>query len=119
MPDQWFDVTDESKTTREAVNTYIGFRLKQYKTTTLRDDSLWEVFHDDFKKWTDKAFGLADSCIIHDLRDYLRQNGVFVEAGRGKRLSVALIKVLQEEDPHEWTPTEVREQTEKSTLNSR
>ncbi|RKF55154.1 hypothetical protein GcC1_206048 [Golovinomyces cichoracearum] len=29
------------------------------------------------------------------------------------------MKVLQEEDPHEWTPTEIREQTEKSTLNSR
>ncbi|POS84492.1 hypothetical protein EPUL_004351, partial [Erysiphe pulchra] len=119
MPNQWFDVKDESKATHEAVNTYIEFRLKQYKSTTLRDDSLWEVFHEDFESWIDSTFSKADSYALYDLRDYLRQNGVFVETGRGKRLSVGLAKVLQEEDPHKWTPTEIKDQIEKSVLNSR
>ncbi|RKF58787.1 hypothetical protein OnM2_065008 [Erysiphe neolycopersici] len=119
IPSQWFDAKDEKKVTREFVNTYVEFRLKQYKSTTLRDDRLWEVFHEDFENWIDSTFSKADSYILYDLRDYLRQNGVFVETGKGKRLSVGLAKVLQEEDPHNWTPAEVKDQTEKSVLNSR
>ncbi|KAI6248054.1 hypothetical protein HI914_03276 [Erysiphe necator] len=51
MPSQWFDAKDETKVTCEVVNTYIEFRLKKYKSTTLHYDSLWEVFHEDFGNW--------------------------------------------------------------------
>ncbi|RKF60844.1 hypothetical protein GcC1_161010 [Golovinomyces cichoracearum] len=95
------------------------FRLEQYKTTTLCDDSLWEIYHDDFENWSDTIFAKADSYVQHDLRDHLRQNGVFVDAGRGKRLTVGLSKVLKEEVPHAWTPAEIKEQIENSVLNSR
>ncbi|KAI6244685.1 hypothetical protein HI914_07280, partial [Erysiphe necator] len=108
MPSQWFDAKDETKVTREAVNTYIEFRLKQY----YRPHFVMIVFHEDFENWIDLTFSKADSYILYDLRDYLRQNGIFVETGRGKP------KVLKEE-PHIWTPAEVKDQTEKSALNSR
>ncbi|POS82928.1 hypothetical protein EPUL_004497 [Erysiphe pulchra] len=76
MPNQWFDAKDESKVTREA---YIEFRLKQYKSTTLRDDSLWEVFHEDFESWKDSTFSKADSYVLYELRDFLRKNGMEVD----------------------------------------
>ncbi|RKF53415.1 hypothetical protein OnM2_105032, partial [Erysiphe neolycopersici] len=59
--------------------------------------------------WTIDTFNIANEQACNDLRDFLRTNGVFVNADPKKKVQYALNDVLNEDKPHIWTNTEVEE----------
>jgi hypothetical protein len=76
----------------------------------LTDDSLWDVYKDDFKTFNEEAFTKANRRFVAELRASLRCGGVFV-AQPDKKTTVAqtMINVINEEEQHEWTPQDIKD----------
>jgi hypothetical protein len=72
------------------------------------DEGLWEWFQKDFMDWTEELFALSHKTICTALRDFLRDNGVYVEGM--KYISQQLFNVLQEDKYKEWPAEEVIKQ---------
>ena len=118
--DVGLDISNLESHTQPQLNKYIMSCIVAYARRKYRDEALWEAFGEDFRGWTKEIFEKASDKAIRDLRDHLRNNGVFVFKQRFVSISGELTKVLQERNPHKWTPDEIREQiTSAGTFNSR
>ena len=97
------------------LNGYISWRIDLYEQIfRYRDYNLWEAYVEDFEGFTETLFQAASKTYVRKLRDFLRANGVYVH--RQARVSMAkeLFKVLQEDEPHEWTKEEIENQINSS-----
>lgn len=71
----------------KTLQTYIAQRLAWYAEIDYTAGRLWEIYREDFKKWT---LGMMDKCkvdILYLLRDSLTKNGVYV-ARDNRRLAI-------------------------------
>ncbi|RKF83949.1 Autophagy-related protein 22 [Golovinomyces cichoracearum] len=85
---------------------------------TWTDDELWLTFKEDFEGWAEKIFNIAHPHVARNLRDYLRQNGVFVAKGPGFNITKSLMEVLKEADMHRWSQEGIEYQ-QRSKFNSK
>src|ERR1700685_3553069 len=106
---EWIDVT-EGPLIESDLNGFITWRINRYGEFNYRDYDLWAAFVEDFIDFTETHFQLANKDCVRNLRDFLCANGVYVH--RQARVSMAkeLFKVLQEDNPHEWTDDEIQNQ---------
>ena len=110
--DKWgkdFDITNKEDLTPEVVEGYILHTMMWYKMRKYDDYQLWEYFREDFKGWTTNIFALGSTKTVRDLRDYLREYGVYIVKD-GKAIAENLYDILQEEEYHQWTEQEVKHQ---------
>ncbi|RKF76380.1 hypothetical protein GcC1_072032, partial [Golovinomyces cichoracearum] len=84
-----------------------------------RDEALIEAFQEDFAEWTIKLFDIADRLLLRDLRDHLRQNGVFIENRPGVKYAKQLENILTQDVEHNWTEQEIEFVTKRGAFNSR
>jgi hypothetical protein len=97
---------------KEEINEFVKFKLLEYGDCRLVDDDLWEVYQDDFKTFTTQTFKECNQISIRNLRQLLRVRGVWVRKHRNATVPESLFQTLQEDDPTEWTETEIREHME-------
>ncbi|KAI1003013.1 hypothetical protein K3495_g5191 [Podosphaera aphanis] len=111
--------TGNPKSLKEPViNGFISWSMEEYKRRKFRDNSLWEAIGDDFEGWTREMFEKANKHCLRELRDLLRENGVFLQKGRLISIAGELEKVVSEPKPQEWTLEQIREQMQEK-FNSR
>jgi len=102
---QWIEATPLSYPTMS--EPFIMQWIETTRACRYEKELLWEAFRADFKGWD---FGGTEPHIRTELRNYLRENGVYVLAARGTPIATALAGVLGENTPHPWTPAEKEEQ---------
>ncbi|KAI6248445.1 hypothetical protein HI914_03767 [Erysiphe necator] len=100
--------------TNSEINAFISWFIKISTSRNYMDENLWENFCDHFDGWTDDKFSLASKQALTDLRDYLRENGVYVYKARGASKAVELAKVISEPLQHNWTLEEIQQQIDRS-----
>ena len=110
---EWIDVT-KGPLIESHLYGFITWRINRYGEFNYRDYDLWAAFVEDFIDFTETHFQLANKDCVRNLRDFLCANGVYVH--RQARVSMAkeLFKVLQEDNPHEWTDDEIQNQIKSS-----
>jgi hypothetical protein len=120
--DKWgkdFEIENADFLTTKTITGHILYRMLFYKKRAYEDGQLWEYFKEDFEGWTTEIFALANTDLRRDLRNYLRDHGVFVVKD-GKKIAERLADVVKNEEYHEWTDEEIKLQMSTSnTFNSR
>lgn len=72
------------------------YSLNLYRDKNWTGETLSEVFYDDFESFTEAMFAKIPKVIRVELRDYLRQNNVYVPKRRGLKIPEALFKTITE-----------------------
>ncbi|RKF78258.1 hypothetical protein GcM1_212001 [Golovinomyces cichoracearum] len=86
--------------TSPKVNNFISLFIKIYKDRNYKEEALWENHCDHFEGWTKEVLVLCSKQVLTNLRDYLRENGVFVYNARGASKFDKLAKVISEPLQH-------------------
>ncbi|EXU94591.1 hypothetical protein X797_012339 [Metarhizium robertsii] len=94
--------TDEATTTQ--VNDAIANTLYFYDESEYQGKLLWRYFKDDFSHWTEATFQQGTANLVRELRDFLREKGVYCTRDGGA-VSASLMRVIQETNRSTW-PTE-------------
>ena len=76
---------------------------------------LWEWFREGFEGWTREFFMLGDLEDVRELRNHLREYGVYVQRDR-RRIADNLAAIFTEDEYHERTETEANEQMKISKI---
>lgn len=114
------DIMNVKELTSSKVNNFISWFIKICKDRNYKDEALWENYCDHFEDWTKEVFVLCSKQALTDLRDYLRENGVFVYKARGASKVDELAKVISEPLQHIWSKEEIQYQIDSSnTFNSK
>ena len=110
---EWIDVT-KGPLIESDLNGFITWRINRYEKFNYRDYDLWAAFVEDFIDFTETQFQLANKDCVRNLRDFLCANGVYVHRQARVSMVKELFKVLQEDNPHEWTDDEIQNQIKSS-----
>ena len=116
---RWNNGIDTNDATATDLNSFILWRIDVYKQKKWRDADLSEYYAEDFHNFTREHFEQCSKDTTRDLRDHLRQYGVYVRKGRGcpiaKELYAAMETELEwpEDDPDH--PTRQCNTTPKAT----
>ncbi|KAI6251504.1 hypothetical protein HI914_00540 [Erysiphe necator] len=114
-----FDPKDSGRLTESIVNGYISYSIEAWKVLKYKDDDLWMAYQEDFENWSEKTFKIAHINAIRSLRDFLRENGVFVNKVKSVNMIKSLMETLGETDQHIWTPPEIQYQLARGHMNTR
>ncbi|RKF55671.1 hypothetical protein OnM2_088060 [Erysiphe neolycopersici] len=105
--------------TTPIVNSFILWRIYMYNSLSFTDYDLWELFRDDFDGWKKEHFDNSEKEVTTNLRNFLRQNGVYVVMNSGALINQELCNVVENPDYHEWTHEEIQQQLNRNgTFNS-
>jgi hypothetical protein len=94
---------------KEEINEFIQYKHLEYEAYKMMDDDLWEVYRDDFSTFTTQTFKDCNQTTIRNFRQFLRVHGVWVKKHRYTTVAESLFNTLQEEEPMEWTESEIRD----------
>ena len=97
----------DTGTSQRDVDKIINKALTAWEECGFKDMSLWETFQEDFEGFTEEDFKLASNHNIRKLRDYLRKFGVWVRKQQRYTIARSLYDALLEEEPTDWTETEI------------
>lgn len=76
--------------TDEEINLFRQFALSTYKMRGWKTDDLAEFYHEDFESFTAIDFDRIPRQLRRDLREHLRDNGVYAPKGHGVNIAKAL-----------------------------
>jgi len=96
---QWGNGIDLETSSSDDLNDYIRWRIDTYEGRKWRNDTLSEIFALDFEHLEQETFDACRRDLIQDLREILRQRGVYVRKGRGVKVAKELAAVVQAEIP--------------------
>jgi hypothetical protein len=99
---EWRDRSIIASKPTEEIAAFIKWTITYYKEKHWKDYDLWEGFLDDYCSFTLETFWNYDINTIKDIREHLRQNGVYVQKSRGIEVAKILFKLLQENEPAKW-----------------
>lgn len=102
--------------TTPVVNSFILWRIYMYNSLRFTDYDLWELFRDDFDGWKKEHFDKAEKEVTTNLRNFLRQNGVFVMMKSGALINQELCNVVENPNYHEWTYDEIQQQLNRNGI---
>jgi len=88
---------DTNNSTATDLNSFILSRIDVYRQKKWRDADLSEYYAEDFCNFTTEHFEQCDKDTIRDLRDHLRQHGVYVRKGRGCPIAKELHAAIETE----------------------
>ena len=100
----------------EEIAAFIKWTITYYKEKEWKDYDLWEGFLDDYCSFTLKTFWNCDINTIKDIREHLRQNGVYVRKSCGMEVAKILFKLLQENEPAKWPANDLPTATGTSAI---
>ncbi|RKF83423.1 hypothetical protein GcM1_159005, partial [Golovinomyces cichoracearum] len=77
------------------------------------------LFRDEFNGWKEEHFDKAEIEVPTNLRNFLRQNGVYLMIKSGALVNQELCNTVENPDYHEWTYDEIQQQLNRNgTFNS-
>jgi hypothetical protein len=63
--------TNRYTISEEEINNFLKYKLLEYETPQVRDDDLWDAYHEDFNTFTVAIFKDCSQKDIRNLRYYL------------------------------------------------
>ncbi|OIW24950.1 hypothetical protein CONLIGDRAFT_76372 [Coniochaeta ligniaria NRRL 30616] len=97
--------------TENQSNGYIGYLTVVWKKERTAGRDLWSAFAQYFEEWTQEQWINTSMVTQKHLRQFLGDNGVYIEVRAGLRIAVALFNVLYQP----WTPEQIQEWSKKSS----
>ena len=96
---------DATVTNIKVVKAFINWRLSIYKKKGWKGFDLWESFINNFKSFIKDILDNLSKDQLKKIRDYLRENGVYVRKEARKSIVDGLLGVIHEPTPLKW-PTD-------------
>ena len=117
-PNDYSDI-DYDKVAKDDITEYVKWCTTAYEVEKWRDNRLWEAYQVNFANFTEEAFRKASQFYVTKLKNFLRDNGVYVEMSRKVKMTEGLYNAAQEEEQATWPPDELQKEIESGTFNSK
>jgi hypothetical protein len=103
--EKWETGIDATATDIKEIKAFVDWRLLTYKENGWKGFDLWESFIDDFETFTRNILDDLGKDRLKRLRDYLRENGVYIQKEARKSIADGLLRAIHEPTPSKW-PTD-------------
>ena len=103
--EKWETGIDATVTNIKEVKAFVNWRLLIYKENGQKGFDLWESFVDDFKLFTRDILNNLGKDQLKEIRDYLRENRVYIRKEARKSIADGLLGAIHEPTPSKW-PTD-------------
>src|SRR6516162_6169280 len=103
--EKWETGINATTTDIKEVKAFVDWRLSIYKENGWKGFDLWESFVDDFETFTRDILDNLGKDRLKRIRDYLRDNGVYIQKEARKSIADGLLGVIHEPTPSKW-PTD-------------
>ncbi|KAG9243037.1 hypothetical protein BJ878DRAFT_137148 [Calycina marina] len=108
LENKWIDGLDAAVAANtNAARDYILEVLICYEHNDATYYQLWDAIHEDFQTLNARHWKAIESAARSKLRGDLKEAGVFIPAATSD-ISVSLIAITAEEEPHVWTWKEIK-----------
>jgi len=97
--EKWETGIDATVTDIKEVKAFVDWRLLIYNENRWKGFDLWESFVDDFETFTKDILVKLGKDRLKRIRDYLRENSVFVYKEARKPVAEALLETINEPTP--------------------
>jgi len=105
---------DDTPEVPEDPESYVDGQIQFYTDGGLRDKRLWQEFRMDFGKWKQHDFTALNRIQRSNLRNFLRNNGVYVD--KNTSIPKGMIQTLEESRPAMWPEAELLDAIEDGTI---
>ena len=112
--EKWETGIDATVTDITEVKAFVNQRLLIYKENRWKEFNLWESFIDNFKSFIKDILNNLSKDRLKKIRDYLRENGVYIRKEARKSIADGLLGVIHEPTPLKW-PTPSKWPTDDTT----
>jgi hypothetical protein len=100
MQQRWGHGIDISSADEADITQYTEWRISVYEGMVWRRaEDLVDYYYDDFKNFTRDTFSTCPIDVQKQLRDCLRERGIYVRKGRGIQIANELHKAVHEDSP--------------------
>jgi hypothetical protein len=103
--EKWETGIDATVTDIKEVKAFVDWRLSIYKEKGWKGFDLWESFVDDFESFTKDILSDLGKDRLKEIRDYLRENRVYIRKEARKSIADGLLGAIHEPTPSKW-PTD-------------
>ena len=100
--EKWETGIDATVTDIKEVKAFVDWRLSIYKENGWKGFDLWESFVDDFESFTKDILDDLGKDRLKKIRDYLRENRVYVRKEARKSIADGLLGTIHEPTPSKW-----------------
>jgi hypothetical protein len=100
--EKWETGIDATDTDIKEVKAFVDWRLSIYKENGWKGFDLWESFVDDFETFTKDILDNLGKDRLKRIRDYLRENNVFVQKEARKSIAEGLLATIHEPNLPKW-----------------
>ena len=103
--EKWETGINATATDIKEVKAFVDWRLSIYKEKGWKGFDLWESFVDDFESFTKDILNDLGKDRLKEIRDYFRENGVYIRKEARKLIADGLLGTIYEPTPLKW-PTD-------------
>jgi len=103
--EKWETGINATATDIKEVKAFVNWRLSIYKKKGWKGFDLWESFIDDFESFTKDILNDLGKDRLKEIRDYLRENRVYIRKEARKLIADGLLGAIHETTPSKW-PTD-------------
>src|ERR1700720_1320975 len=100
--EKWETGIDATATDIKEVKAFVNWRLSIYKKKGWKRFDLWESFVDDFESFTKDILNDLGKDQLKEIRDYLRENRVYIRKEARKSIADGLLEAIHEPTPLKW-----------------
>ena len=113
---EWRDRSIIAGKLMEEIAAFIKWTITYYKEKEWKDYDLWEGFFNNYCSFTLKTFRNCNINTTKNIREHLRQNGVYIRKSRGMEVAKILFELLQENEPAKWPANDLPTATGTSAM---
>src|ERR1700733_7032076 len=99
---KWETGIDATVTNIMEVKAFVNWRLSTYKKKGWKGFDLWESFVNNFKSFTKDILNNLGKDQLKEIRDYLRENRVYIRKEARKSIADGLLGAIHEPTPLKW-----------------
>src|ERR1700722_16728803 len=100
--EKWKTGINATVTDIKEAEAFINWRLLIYKKKGWKGFDLWESFINDFELFTKNTLNDLGKDQLKKIRDYLRENGVYVRKEARKSIADSLLGTIHKPTPSKW-----------------
>ena len=100
--EKWETGIDATVTNIKEVKAFVNWRLLIYKEKGQKGFDLQESFVDDFESFTRDILNDLGKDQLKEIRDYLRENRVYIRKEARKSIADGLLEAIHEPTPSKW-----------------
>jgi hypothetical protein len=100
--EKWETRINATVTNIKEVKAFVDWRLSIYKEKGWKGFDLWESFVDDFESFTKDILNDLGKDRLKTIRDYLRENRVYIRKEARKSIADGLLGAIHEPTPSKW-----------------